>query len=242
MLPTLDLGPLTLPTAGLVYILGIWLALSVVERAAARLQLDVASTYNLAALGLAVGVIAARLVFVARYWDAYRQNLVGIVWPLTSGFSIVPGLMAGLAAAFFYARAKRLPAWPTLDALIPGVLVAVIAISLADFLAGPGFGERADLLWSIDLFGVRRHPVQVYEMLAAFLALLAWRWAARTQPLPGQPALIAAATYSAGRLFVDAYRANALLTTGGYHIVQIIGIGILLASLWLLMRRAPTAD
>ncbi|MDT8304481.1 MAG: prolipoprotein diacylglyceryl transferase [Anaerolineae bacterium] len=242
MLPTLDLGPVALPTAGLVYILGIWLALTVVERSAARLALNVPVTYNLAALGLAVGVIAARLAFVARYWDAYRQNLVGIVWPLTSGFSLLPGLIAGLAAAFFYARAKRLPAWPTLDALVPALLVALLAISLADFLAGPGFGERADLLWSIDLFGVRRHPVQIYEIVVGLVALLAWRRAVHSQRLPGQAALMALAVYSAGRLFVDAYRANVSLTADGYHVVQIASLGILLASLGLLARRATTAD
>jgi phosphatidylglycerol:prolipoprotein diacylglycerol transferase len=239
MLPTLDLGPVTLPTAALVSIFGIWLALSAVERAAARLNLSVSRTYTLAASAVAAGFAAARLTFVALRWETYRDNLLGIVWPLTSGYQLEAGLIAALATAFFYARGRRLPAWPTLDALAPGLVVALLVISVADLLAGPGFGEQADLFWSINLFGVRRHPVQIYEIVAGLLALLAWRQALRVRGEPGLPFLVAVATVSAGRLITDAYRANALLTAGGYHTIQILSLGALVVSLWLMARRAP---
>lgn len=241
MLPALDLGPVSLPTAGLVYILGAWLALSAVERATARLGGDVAHTYQLAVAALASGVVAARLIFVAQRWDAYRQNLLGIVWPLTSGYNVPAGLLVGIAVAVFLARARRLPGWRTLDALAPGLLAALLAHSLADFLAGPGFGVQTDLFWGIDLFGVRRHPVQLYEIATALLALLAWQRAARAGVEPGQPFLLATAVYSAGRLFGDAFRANAPLTASGLHVVQLITFALLLTSLWLLPRRQPEA-
>jgi phosphatidylglycerol---prolipoprotein diacylglyceryl transferase len=242
MLPTLDLGPVSLPTAGLVYILGVWLALTVLEKATARLGGDVPATYNTAVAGLAAGVVAARLVFVAQRWDAYRQNLLGIIWPLTSGYNIAAGLLVGAAVAFFLARARRLPGWRTLDALAPGILVALLALSLADFLAGPGFGVRTERFWSIDLFGVRRHPVQLYEIAAALLAFLAWQRAARAVTAPGQPFLLALAVYSAGRLLVDPFRANAPLTAEGFHVIQLVSFALLLASLWLLPRRAPVQE
>ena len=151
MLPTVNLGPLVIPTAGLVYILGIWTALSAVERAAARLGQPVAATYNLAVTGLAAGFVGARLTFVALHWQAYAQQPLGIIWPLTSGFSPEAGLLIGVAAAFFYGRAQRLPLAATLDALAPGLLVALLAVSLADFLAGPGYGIADDLPWSINV-------------------------------------------------------------------------------------------
>lgn len=236
MYPTLEIGPLVLPTAGLVYILGLWLALSAVERAAARLGLHVPATYTLAVTGVAAGFAGARLVFVALHWPAYRENLLGIIWPLTSGFHLGAGLLIGVAAAFFYGRHRELPSASTLDAVAPGLLVALIAISLADFLAGPGYGEQADLSWSISLFGIRRHPVQLYEIAAGATALFAWQWAARRGRSPGLPFLVSAVVYSAGRLLADAYRANTPLTSGGYHIVQIISLAILLVSLLFLAR------
>ena len=231
MLPTIDIGPLVLPSGGLVYIVGIWLALTAVEKAAARLKLNVAATYGVAVTALATGFIAARLAFVALHWEAYRQNLIGIVWPLTSGFNIGAGLFFGIAGGFFYGRAKQLPLARTLDGLAPGLIVALMTVSLADFLAGPGYGLRADLPWSIDLFGVRRHPVQLYELLGGLLALGAWWRVRRGQSVPGQLFLITVVVYGTTRLFTAAFRANAWLSGGGYRIVQIISLVVVLLAL-----------
>lgn len=246
MLPTLSLGPLVIPTAGLVYILGAWIVLSVIERAAKALNLDAEATYSLSTVGLAAGLIGARLTFVVLHWSAYQDNLGSIIWPLTSGFDVAGGLFFGLAAAFFYGRARRLPPLATLDAIIPGLLAAFIIISLADFLGGPGYGEETDLFWGVVLFGVRRHPVQIYEIVIGALALFAWWRNLNHRTFDGQLFLIGTAVYSAGRLLVDAYRANAWLTNSGYHILQIFSLLILLFSLFILARKmvapAETAE
>lgn len=234
MLPTISIGPLVLPTAGLIYIVGVWVVLSVIERTAKALKLNVEATYGVTIVALLAGFIGARLVFVVLHWTAYRGNLVGIVWPLTSGFDVWGGLIIGLAAAVFYGRFKQLPPAATLDALAPGLLVALMCVSLADLLAGPGYGTRSTVLWAISLFGIRRHPVQIYELMVAVLALLAWWWAYRRPIFSGQLFLSAAAVYSGGRLFVDAFRANAWLTSGGYHVMQFISLIILLVSIFLL--------
>lgn len=238
MLPTVSIGPLVLPTAGLVYILGIWLALTAVEQAATRLNEHVAATYTLATVALASAFVAARLAFVIQHWGAYRQNLLGIVWPLTSGYNLGVGFLVGIAAAFFYGRARRLSAGETLDALTPGLLVGLMAISTADFLAGPGYGAQADLPWSVTLFGIRRHPVQLYELLAGLLALAVWVTLLSRRRFAGQLFLSSGALYSAGRLFVEAFRANPWLTPGGYRVVQIISLAGLLACLLLLLYRS----
>ena len=239
MLPTIELGPLVIPTGGLVYILGAWLVLSVVERSARRLALDVPATYGTVVMGLAGGFVGARLVFVALHWEAYAQSPLAILWPLNSGFALWGGLLIGGAAAFFYARARQLPPAGTLDALAPVLVVGLMVVSLADFLAGPGYGSETTLFWAIDLFGVRRHPVQLYELLVGGLALVSWWYALRAAWHPGRAFLLTVAVYSAGRLFVEAYRANAWLTGDGYHVVQLLCLALLLGSLFLLARTEP---
>lgn len=230
MYPTISLGPLVLPTAGLIYIIGAWLVLSIIERVAARLGLEAEKIYGLSALMLAAAFLGARLSFVVLHWSAFRENLVGIVWPLTSGYNLWAGLILGSLSGFFYGRARQLPTRRTLDALTPGILSALLIISLADFAGGPGYGAQTNLPWGIDVFGIKRHPVQFYEVLASGLALLVWWWGFRNRVQPGQMFLMAIAAYSAGRLFVDAYRANTPLTSAGFHVVQIIALVILLVA------------
>jgi phosphatidylglycerol---prolipoprotein diacylglyceryl transferase len=236
MQPTISLGPLVLPTSGIIYIIGAWLALSVVERAAKRLDLDAEATYSLAAVSIAAGFIGARAIFVVLHWPAYRNNLSGIIWPLNSGFELWAGLLFAILAGIFYGRAKQLPAAATLDALAPGFISLFIIISLADFFGGPGYGVETGLPWAIDVFGIRRHPVQIYEIIIGLTALAAWFALLKRRVSDGQLFLISLAIYSGGRLFVDAYRANAWLTPSGFHILQLISIGILLISVFLLGR------
>jgi prolipoprotein diacylglyceryltransferase len=110
-------------------------------------------------------------------------------------------------------------------------------VSLADFLGGPGFGEETAVFWAIPVFGIQRHPVQVYEILVGGLALFAWWRTLPNRTFDGQLFLVGTAVYSAGRLLTDAFRANAWLTTSGLHILQILSLLILLISLFLLGRK-----
>ncbi|HET6443720.1 MAG TPA: prolipoprotein diacylglyceryl transferase family protein [candidate division Zixibacteria bacterium] len=241
MLPNISLGPLVIPSNGLVFIIGVWIALTVVERSARKLELNSETTYSLAAVSLAAGFIGARLVFVLLHWNAYKVNLSGIIWPLTSGYDLWGGLVIAIAAGFFYGRAKQVPTASTLDALAPGIVTALLVVSLSDFLAGPGYGIETSLLWAIDIYGIDRHPVQIYEMIAAAVALVVWRISLPYRTFDGQLFLITLAVYGGGRLIVDAFRANTWLTNSGIHVIQVLSLAIVLASLFLLARNSTAA-
>lgn len=248
MLPYLNIGPIGLPTAPLVYLLGIWLALYAVDRAARRLGQEPERLYALASVALLGGFVGARLVFVLLHWSSFDDNFLGIVWPLTSGYNALGGILIGATAALFYGRWRRLSLWPALDTLAPGLIVFLMAVSLADFLGGAGYGSLTSLPWGITQFGVRRHAVQLYEVVAGLVALGAW-WLATLPPdltphsrpfrftqVAGRPFLVTVAVYAAGRLFVDAYKETTPLTDGGIHVVQVAALGILLTALVLLWR------
>ena len=244
MFPYLNLGPIGLPTGPLIYIAGVWLALYAVDRAARRLGQTPEPVYGLATVALLSGFIGARLWFVLLHWSSYDDNLLGIIWPLTSGYNAAGGVAIAVAAAVFYGRWRRLPLWPTLDALAPGVLVFLMAVSLADFLSGAGYGSLTSMPWGIDQFGVRRHAVQLYEVAAGAAALGVW-WAAtspRRGSRSGQPSLLVIAVYAAGRLFVDAYKETTPLTAGGIHIVQLTALVVMLLALTSLTRRTWPND
>jgi phosphatidylglycerol:prolipoprotein diacylglycerol transferase len=237
MLPTIDIGPLVLPTAGLVFIIGAWIVLSLTERAAKRLKLNVEATYTLVAIMMGAAFVGARLVFVVLHWPAYQDDLLSIFWPLTSGFNWGAGIVVALLAGVFYMRAKQLPPAATLDALAPGLILVLIVLSLADFAAGPGYGQASSVPWAIDVFGIRRHPVQFYEVTLGVLALVIWWRFVDRRRYEGQLFLLTVAVYAGGRLLFDAFRANTPLTADGFHLVQIASLIILLVCVFLMGRQ-----
>lgn len=239
MFPTLNVGGVVFPTTGLVILLGAWLGLALVERAANRVGQNQQLIYGVAVTAVFAGFIGARLAFVVQFWSAFQENLLNIIWPLNTGYSVWGGVVVGLVTAFFYARAKRLHFWPALDALTPGLVFALMVVSLVDFVGGPGYGALTAVPWGVTQFGVRRHPVQLYELVVGGLALLAW-WpiTSRVRYEVGRPFWVATAVYSTGRLFVDAFRDNPPVIGDGYHLVQLVSLALLLVALFQMGRLA----
>ena len=249
MLPALNIGPLVIPTGVFALLIGAWVALAIVERAAPRVGGSATRLYSLATTMLFAGLVGARLTFVFLHWEGFRQNLLGIIWPLNSGYELWGGLLFSVAAAYFIVRRDQLDLAVVFDALVPGLLTLLIFASLADFLAGSGFGQETTVPWGLRLFDlpVRRHPVQVYEMLAGIVALASWVYLLRLRGRgPAGPVqtratiLLPTAIYAFGRLFVEAFKANSATIGDGWRLVQIICFVVLVVTLFMFVQAAPT--
>lgn len=243
MLPVIQIGPLALQAPGLALLLGIWLGLSLAEKHAARHGVSPSKLYNLVFIALIAGLIGARLVYALRYPEAFLASPLSI-------FSLNPGLLDGLGgavigaiAALAYAQRSKLPLWPTLDALTPGLAVFMIGLGAAHFAAGTAFGAPTTLPWGVHLWGETRHPSQLYEILAAAL-ILALLWPGKERlamPLPGHYFLNFAALSAAARLLLEAWRGDSALLPGGLRLAQVIAWLILAACLWAWQARHKTA-
>ena len=233
MFPVINIGPLALQAPGLLLLIGIWLGLGQAERSAARHQVDANQLYNLAFVTFLGAVSGARLAFIAQYPGAFRD--------LGSFFSLSPQLLdiwggaaGGLLAAVIYANKKRLPLWPTLDALTPALAIAFIFGHIANLASGAAFGSSSTLPWSIELWGEQRHPSQVYEAMAAFAIWVGLQLKTRLPSLPAGAAFLSFAAWSAGaRLFLEAFRGDSFLLPGGIRLAQVAAWLLLAGCLWL---------
>jgi phosphatidylglycerol---prolipoprotein diacylglyceryl transferase len=241
MLPILQVGPLALQVPGLVLLLGLWLGLNLAERRASLFKIRQADLYNLAFLALIAGIIGARLTYLALYPSAFAAS----PWSL---FSLNPGLLdpvggisaAGIAGLVFVQR-KNLPFWNTLDALTPLLAVLQVATGLSNLASGDAFGAPADLPWAIYLWGLWRHPSQIYESLAGLLILAALLGLAALRRLAAQPGLTFLAFLSlsaASRLFLEAFRGDSPLTYAGLRTPQLAAWLVLALALWGLGKRS----
>lgn len=242
MFPFVQLGPLALPVAPLVLLLGAWLGGSLTEREAARLGLDARAIAALWFTSLLAGLLAARLGYVAQHLDSYRANPWGVLARDTTTLSPLAGLLIGSLAALGIGRWRRLALWPTLDALTPGLLVLLLALGIAHLASGQAYGAPSTLPWSIELWGARRHPSQVYEIIGALGLLLLWWRIRRWQPFAGFTCVSVAALAAGLWLFLEAFRGDSLTTLGGLRVAQLWALVVLagcLAALHWLSRRAP---
>ncbi len=238
MLPTLQIGPLALPVPALIVLAGIWIGLSVAERRAARFGLNPNDLYNLVFIGLVAGVIAARLSYALRYPQIFAGDPLGLLSRDLGLFDPLGGMVGGSLTMLIYAQRKGLSLGQTLDGITPGLAVFAIALGVSHLASGKAFGSPTQAAWGIQLWGMRRQPTQVYEILAA--SLIFWLLvpiyqriqSIKPAEMPGLLFLVFAALSATARLFIEAFRGDSPLLPGGWRTPQMIAWFILAFCFW----------
>ena len=239
MFPILDVGPAAIQLPGLILLLGYWLSLNLAGRRGKAEGLPEDAIFNAGFIALLVGLVGARLGYVALHWTAYQNDLWGVLALTTGALSIPIGALIGAGIAAIYFWRFRLSPPVLLDALAPAFALLFAFISLADLSSGSAYGATNNLPWAIELWGARRHPTQIYELLAALATLgLLFYSIRRRRPFPGVLFLLFLLVYGASRLFLEAFRAEPWLLPGGYRAVQVVGLAVVILSAWLMSQRA----
>ena len=242
MSPVLQLGPLALPTYPISLLLAFWAGLALSARAARRLGVDGDAIWNAGLYGLLAAIVVGRLAHGIAFWPAYRLQPLEIVGLNAQAFLWGPGALAGLIAAAWTIHRHKLPWATVLDAAAPGVLVGLIIANLGALLAGNDVGAAAAVPWAVDLWGVARHPVQLYAALGELITLVAVLHALRKASRPGTAALLGLLGWGLTTWLVEPFRAESSTIVAGIRLWQMIGLGAALAALWALRRWATPAD
>jgi len=172
--------PLRLTGYGLLAALGVTAAIAWCVWSAPALGFARFDALAACALGLAFGLIGAKLLYLAV--SVGRMRMVGIA-PLLARGGLVwyGGLLGGGAAVLLYLRAYRLDVARFADLAAPALALGHAFGRVGCFCAGCCYGRPTGLPWAVrfgasDFFegpvGVPLHPVQLYE--AAAELLLAW--------------------------------------------------------------------
>ena len=240
MYPAITIGTLALPTKPLLLLANLYLVLWLGSRRAAERGISEDVVWNWGLLSVLGGLILGRLAYAARYPQAYLASPLSLLTPRLSTFIPEVAVIGGMLLGLIYLRRHRVRLALLADALAPALALGWAVYALANFLAGDAYGTVTNLPWGIELWGARRHPVQLYEMVAALLTFV-WLWR-RPAPwgkgLGGWRLLFA---YSFSRLVLEAWRGDSWLLPGGWRGAQLIALAGALIALWGLARSAPPA-
>lgn len=212
MLPFLHLGPLTIPTFGLMVATALLISASILQADLnrRRRQLERIRGYRFhpdegfVIIGIAgiAGIAGARLYHVL---ESPREFFAAPWGQLFSrfGFAWFGGLIGGIFALFFLARRLRLPWLLFFDICAPAAAAGYAIGRIGCLLSGDGdYGIPTTLPWGMSFpNGVvpttqRVHPTPLYEFFI-FLAIAWILWRLGASQLRESPSRIPAA----GRIF-----------------------------------------
>jgi phosphatidylglycerol:prolipoprotein diacylglycerol transferase len=165
MIPYLHLGPLSLPTFGLMVALALISAAYILQADFDRRGMKADAFFMITVAGVA-GIIGAKLYHLA---DSPVDR-----WMVFSryGFAWFGGFLGGFAAMLWMGRSARLPMLEFLDACSPAASFGYAIGRIGCFLSGDGdYGKPTSLPWGMSFpNGVvptteRVHPTPLYEFV-----------------------------------------------------------------------------
>jgi len=178
------IGPLAIHWYGLMYVVGIVIALSVTLRLAARFGISADNVYRVFWWTAIAGLIGGRLYFVVQQPNlvsGYIEQPWNIIATWEGGMAFFGALFLGLPTVAICARVYRLPFWTSLDLGVMFATVGQIFGRIGNIINGDILGYPTTLPWGTiyanpnsfaRLHNVPYQPAAAYEMLLDIILLV----------------------------------------------------------------------
>ena len=212
------LGPLDVHYYGLMYVIGITLAVIITQRRWRAAGGDPALVGDVATWAVPAGIIGGRIYFdITTPFDIRPHEWWGVFAVWNGGLGVWGGIAAGVVVGIW--RVHRAGAdWRVMaNAVAPALLVAQAVGRLGNYFNQELYGKPTTLPWGLEISPANRvagygqfrtfQPSFLYELIfdLALAALLVWLGHHRRIRPPGLLALYVAG-YSAYRIFEEFIR------------------------------------
>jgi phosphatidylglycerol:prolipoprotein diacylglycerol transferase len=243
-----DFGPVAIRFYGLMYVVAIvvggYLIRSEVRRKGLALTDD--DIMNFIIWSVLCGVLGARLYYVAFNLDFYLAfpREIPAIWH--GGLAIHGGLFGGFLFAIFYLQRRKVPFWHMGDAVAPSMILGQAFGRFGNFMNGDAHGRPTEMPWGVvfppesiaghEFPDTPIHPTMLYEMFINLgIFTLLWFVLRKREYKGGFVFALYVVMYSAGRLFVEHFRADSLML-GPLKAAQVVSAVLIVGVLWVIIK------
>lgn len=254
-----ELGPLAVRWYGIIFVIGMIAATTVGSRWVVRKGYDGDAMWDLLVAILIPALIGARLYYVFIQTTPvnrafFLENPGAILRIDQGGIHIYGAFVFGAIAAYVFARVRKLPFLPYLDAIGLGLPLGQAIGRWANFINQELYGPPTTLPWGLDIemasrlpihrdlpLETRFHPLFLYESLWNFLGFfLIFAISRRFEDWlkPGDLILLYLIWYPLGRFVIEFVRLDSSFFAGSnFNTVHVLSaIAVLASALTLYLR------
>lgn len=243
MMPTLfEIGPIAVRGYGLMWVIGILLAMFRASRVAKKYNFTGENILDLAMITVGAGIIGARLLEVALHWQDYSGDLLRILKIWEGGLSFFGGFLGGTLGGIWYARRHQIPFWNGSDIYAPSLALGYAVARLGCLFAGCCYGLPTSLPWGLcfpdehhpGALTSPSHPTQIYSFLIGLAIFAVLVQVERRRRFTGQVFAAFLILFGAYRFMIEFLRRGVTsdIWFGGFtygHAVAavVMGLGII---------------
>ena len=220
---------------GIVIVTGMMIAIWIAQREAKRTGQNPEQYLDLAMIGIAAGILGARIYYVIFAWDYYKDDLLSIFNIRQGGLAIYGGIIGACIAVVIYSRKKKQSFGLLMDTASMSIVFGQIMGRWGNFFNREAFGDYTNNLFAMQLpvSAVRAneitqkmwdhvvtvngveyiqvHPTFLYESLWNVGVLLFLFWFRKRKKFNGEVFLMYLIGYGIGRIWIEGLRTDQLL-------------------------------
>ena len=220
---------------GIVIVTGMMIAIWIAQREAKRTGQNPEQELDLAMIGIAAGILGARIYYVIFAWDYYKDDLLSIFNIRQGGLAIYGGIIGACIAVVIYSRKKKQNFSLLMDTASMSIVFGQIMGRWGNFFNREAFGDYTNNLFAMQLpvSAVRAneitqkmwdhvvtvngveyiqvHPTFLYESLWNVGVLLFLFWFRKRKKFNGEVFLMYLIGYGLGRIWIEGLRTDQLL-------------------------------
>ena len=220
---------------GIVIVTGMMIAIWIAQREAKRTGQNPEQYLDLAMIGIAAGILGARIYYVIFAWDYYKDDLLSIFNIRQGGLAIYGGIIGACIAVVIYSRKKKQNFSLLMDTASMSIVFGQIMGRWGNFFNREAFGDYTNNLFAMQLpvSAVRAneitqkmwdhvvtvngveyiqvHPTFLYESLWNVGVLLFLFWFRKRKKFNGEVFLMYLIGYGRGRIWFEGLRSDQLL-------------------------------
>ena len=220
---------------GIVIVTGMMIAIWIAQREAKRTGQNPEQYLDLAMIGIAAGILGARIYYVIFAWDYYKDDLLSIFNIRQGGLAIYGGIIGACIAVVIYSRKKKQNFSLLMDTASMSIVFGQIMGRWGNFFNREAFGDYTNNLFAMQLpvSAVRAneitqkmwdhavtvngveyiqvHPTFLYESLWNVAVLLFLFWFRKRKKFNGEVFLMYLIGYGLGRIWIEGLRTDQLL-------------------------------
>ena len=220
---------------GIVIVTGMMIAIWIAQREAKRTGQNPEQYLDLAMIGVAAGILGARIYYVIFAWDYYKDDLLSIFNIRQGGLAIYGGIIGACIAVVIYSRKKKQNFSLLMDTASMSIVFGQIMGRWGNFFNREAFGDYTNNLFAMQLpvSAVRAneitqkmwdhvvtvngveyiqvHPTFLYESLWNVGVLLFLFWFRKRKKFNGEVFLMYLIGYGLGRIWIEGLRTDQLL-------------------------------
>ena len=196
-------------------------------------DIDYDSLLDVVLISLPIGIVGARLYYVAFEFNNYKNNLIDIFNIRGGGLAIHGGILFALVSAFIIAKRRKMSFFKMADAAAPTIIIAQAIGRWGNFFNSEAHGGPVsyDFIKNFPYFiqqgmhieGVYYHPTFLYESLWDFTVFIILMILLRKNKKVGIVFFTYIGLYSIGRFFIEGLRTDSLMF-GPLRIAQLVSL------------------